>query len=58
MGNLTQNRVSESDKSDTVARINNEDIDPELRGYLRLPGTCALIKLAGFVTDKALFLGE
>jgi predicted acyltransferase len=33
----------------TAPRINNEPMDPALRGYFRLPGTGTLIKLAGFV---------
>jgi hypothetical protein len=32
-----------------VARIDNEEIDPSLRGYFRLPGTGTLVKFGGFV---------
>jgi hypothetical protein len=35
--------------SEGAARINNEEIDPELRGFFRLPGTNTLVKIGGFV---------
>jgi outer membrane DcaP-like protein len=38
-----------SNNSDGAPRINNEPMDPALRGYFRLPGTGTLIKLGGFV---------
>ena len=38
-----------NDNADGAPRINNEPMDPALRGYFRLPGTGTLIKLGGFV---------
>jgi hypothetical protein len=48
-GHLTRTRVVANDDGSGAARIDNEEIDPTLRGYFRLPGTGTLIKLAGFV---------
>src|SRR3954452_5340142 len=49
MGALTQKREVANLNADSAPRINNEAIDPALRGYFRLPGTGTLIKLGGFV---------
>ncbi|MFL6446418.1 MAG: DcaP family trimeric outer membrane transporter [Bryobacteraceae bacterium] len=49
MGALTQKREVASENPASAPRINNEAIDPALRGYFRLPGTGTLIKLGGFV---------
>jgi hypothetical protein len=49
MGELTRTRAMANENSDGAARINNEPIDPALRGYFRLPGTGTLIKFGGFV---------
>src|SRR3954467_9824607 len=49
MGTLTQKREVASENPASAPRINNEAIDPALRGYFRLPGTGTLIKLGGFV---------
>jgi hypothetical protein len=49
MGKLTMTRIVANDDPDGAARIDNENIDPTLRGYFRLPGTGTLIKLGGFV---------
>jgi hypothetical protein len=46
---LTRERVVANDDPSTAARIDNEEIDPSLRGFFRLPGTGTLIKLNGFV---------
>src|SRR3954454_4180476 len=49
MGALTLKREVASENPSSAARINNESIDPALRGYFRLPGTGTLIKIGGFV---------
>src|SRR3954470_14988954 len=49
MSKLTMTREVASQNPESAARINNEEIDPALRGYFRLPGTGTLIKLGGFV---------
>jgi hypothetical protein len=49
IGDLTRTRTVANDVSDGAPRINNEVMDPALRGYFRLPGTGTLIKLGGFV---------
>jgi hypothetical protein len=49
IGTLTQKREVANSNADTAPRINNEEIDPALRGYFRLPGTGTLIKMSGFV---------
>lgn len=46
---LTRQRVVANDDPQGAARIDNEQIDPTLRGFFRLPGTGTLIKLNGFV---------
>src|SRR5436305_10552972 len=49
MGALTLKREVANENPASAARINNEAIDPALRGYFRLPGTATLIKIGGFV---------
>lgn len=49
IGQLTRTREVANENSGGAARINNEEIDPTLRGYFRLPGTGTLIKFGGFV---------
>ena len=49
LGRLTRTREVANQDPDSAPRINNEEIDPALRGYFRLPGTGTLIKLGGFV---------
>jgi hypothetical protein len=49
IGDLTRTREVANDNQDSVARINNEEIDPSLRGYFRLPGTNTLMRFGGFV---------
>jgi hypothetical protein len=49
MGTLTRRREVANQNAESVARIDNEEIDPELRGFFRLPATGTLIKLNGFV---------
>src|SRR5579862_2654404 len=54
IGNLTLRRDAGNDNSASGARINNEEIDPALRGYFRLPGTGTLVKLDGFIKTDIL----
>src|SRR3954468_4328810 len=49
IGTLTQKREVANVNADSAPRINNESIDPALRGYFRLPGTGTLVKMGGFV---------
>jgi hypothetical protein len=49
IGELTRTREVANDNADGAPRINNEEMDPALRGYFRLPGTGTLIKFGGFV---------
>jgi hypothetical protein len=49
IGDLTRTREVANSNADSAPRINNESMDPALRGYFRLPGTGTLIKLGGFV---------
>jgi hypothetical protein len=49
IGDLTRTREVASENGDSAPRINNENIDPALRGYFRLPGTGTLIKMSGFI---------
>src|SRR5258708_4639570 len=49
VGDLTRTREVANQDSEGAARINNEEIDPTLRGYFRLPGTGTLMKFGGFV---------
>jgi hypothetical protein len=49
MGDLTRTREVASQNAESAARINNEEMDPALRGFFRLPGTGTLVKLGGFV---------
>jgi hypothetical protein len=48
-GKLTMTRVVANEDPEGASRINNEEIDPAMRGYFRLPGTGTLIKMGGFV---------
>ena len=49
IGHLTATREVANDDAAGAARIDNEEIDPSLRGYFRLPGTGTLIRPGGFV---------
>ncbi|HEY6802315.1 MAG TPA: DcaP family trimeric outer membrane transporter [Pyrinomonadaceae bacterium] len=48
-GTATQQRETAGQNETTVARINNEEIAPELKGFLRLPTTQTLVRFGGFV---------
>jgi DcaP outer membrane protein len=49
IGNETRTRQTDSDFAFEAPRINNEELDPTLRGYFRVPGTQALVRFTGFV---------
>jgi hypothetical protein len=49
IGELTLTREAANQNAESAPRINNEDMDPALRGYFRLPGTGTLIKFGGFI---------
>ncbi len=49
IGELTQEREVASQNQESAARINNEELDPALHGFFRLPGTGTLIKFGGFI---------
>jgi hypothetical protein len=54
MGEMTRTREVANQNPESAPRINNELMDPALRGYFRLPGTGTLIKLNGFVKTDVL----
>jgi hypothetical protein len=59
IGEFTRTRVVNSDNPEGLARIDNEPMDPALRGYFRLPGTGTLVKMGGFVrTDIFIDLNQ
>jgi len=49
MGELTMTREAANQNAESAPRINNEEMDPALRGFFRLPGTGTLIKFGGFI---------
>jgi DcaP outer membrane protein len=49
MGELTLTREAANQNAESAPRINNEEMDPALRGFFRLPGTGTLIKFGGFI---------
>jgi len=49
LGDLTRLREVANQDGESAARINNEELDPSLRGFFRLPGTGTLMKFGGFV---------
>ncbi len=54
-GEETRMRQTAGEFEDGAPRIDNEPLDPELRGYFRLPGTSTLMKLGGFVKTDLLY---
>ena len=54
-GAETRGRVTAGEFEVGAPRVNNEPLDPELRGYFRLPGTSALMKFSGFVKTDLLY---
>src|SRR5581483_11016518 len=49
VGDLTRTREVANWNEISAPRINNEEVDPSLRGFFRLPGTGTLMKFGGFV---------
>ena len=54
-GTETRTRVTAGENEDGAPRIDNEPLDPELRGYLHLPGTSTYMKFGGFVKADLLY---
>lgn len=48
IGDETRTRETDLDYPLEAPRIDNEELDPTLRGYFRVPGTQTLIRLSGF----------
>ncbi|HLJ88703.1 MAG TPA: DcaP family trimeric outer membrane transporter [Candidatus Angelobacter sp.] len=48
-GRATQERETAGQNETTTARIDNEEISPELKGFFRFPGTETLLRLGGFI---------
>ena len=48
-GTETRTRETAGDNQVGAPRIDNEPLDPELRGYFHLPGTSTYMKFGGFV---------
>jgi hypothetical protein len=49
IGKETRERQTVSDFPEEAPRINNEELDPTLRGFFRIPGLQTLVNLRGFV---------
>jgi hypothetical protein len=49
IGTETRTRQTDDDFPVEAPRINNEELDPTLRGYIRMPGTQTLMRFSGFV---------
>jgi len=49
IGKETRERQTVADFPEEAPRIDNEELDPSLRGFFRVPGTQTLINLRGFV---------
>ena len=49
IGRETRERQTSSDFPEEAPRIDNEELDPSLRGFFRIPGTQTLVNLRGFV---------
>lgn len=54
-GDETRDRQAANSNEDGAPRIDNEPLDPELRGYFRLPGTSTIMKFGGFVKTDLLY---
>ena len=54
-GTETRLRETAGDNEGGAPRIDNESLDPELRGFFRLPGTDTLMKFGGFVKTDLLY---
>lgn len=51
----TRTRQTAAENEDGAPRIDNEPLDPALRGFFKLPGVNAYMKLAGFVKTDLLY---
>ena len=49
IGKETRERQTVSDFPEEAPRIDNEELDPTLRGFFRIPGIQTLVNLRGFV---------
>jgi hypothetical protein len=49
IGRETRTRQTDEDFSFEAPRLDNEELDPTLRGYFRLPGTQTMLRFTGFV---------
>ena len=49
LGEETRDRQVANDDPIDAPRLNNEELDPTLRGFFRLPGTETLVRVRGFV---------
>ena len=54
-GTETRTRDTAGQNEVGAPRIDNESLDPELRGFFRLPGTSTLMKFGGFVKTDLLY---
>jgi hypothetical protein len=54
-GEETRVRQSAGSNEEGAPRIDNEPLDPELRGFFRLPGTPTLMKFGGFVKTDLIY---
>ena len=50
-GKETRTRQTAGENEDGGPRIDNEPLDPALRGFFKLPGVNAYMKFGGFVAD-------
>jgi hypothetical protein len=55
IGEETRLRQTAGENEDGAPRIDNESLDPSLRGYFRLPGTSTLMKFGGFVKTDLIY---
>jgi hypothetical protein len=51
IGKETRDRDTAGQNEVGAPRVDNEPLDPELRGFFRLPGTGTMIKFGGFVKN-------
>jgi DcaP outer membrane protein len=54
-GTETKTRETAGQNEVGAPRVDNEPLDPELRGFLRLPGTHTYMKFGGFVKTDLLY---
>ncbi len=54
-GTTTRTRVTAGENEAGAPRIDNESMDPELRGFFRLPGTNTMMKFGGYVKTDVIY---